>query len=64
VLWRPASPAPGVEDPFGADVLPLASVSPAAVNLQPGSRTLGAEDTIIGLVGTIKDAEQHHSGSA
>jgi len=54
-----------VEDPFGADVLPLASVSPdAAVNLQPGSRTLGAEDTIIGLVGTINDAEQHHSGSA
>jgi hypothetical protein len=54
-----------VEEPFGADVLPLASVDPdGAVNLQPGSRSLGSEDTIIGLVGTINDAEQQPSGSA
>ncbi|MCZ6444716.1 MAG: cation:proton antiporter [Planctomycetota bacterium] len=49
-----------VEAPIGADVLPLAAVSPdGAVNLQPGSRTPGREDTIIGLVGTSTDAEQH-----
>jgi hypothetical protein len=47
-----------VENPIGADVLPLASVSPdGAVNLQPGSRTPGAEDTIIGLVGSSNKAE-------
>jgi NhaP-type Na+/H+ or K+/H+ antiporter len=49
-----------VEDPNGADVLPLASVSPdGAVNLQPGSRTPGGDDTIIGLVGASTNAEQH-----
>jgi hypothetical protein len=54
-----------VTDANGADVLPLAAVSPdGAVNLQPGSRTPGAEDTIIGLVGTTNDAEQQPSGSA
>jgi hypothetical protein len=54
-----------VEDPFGAGVLPLASVSPdGAVNLQPGSGSLGAEDTIIGLVGATNNAEQQPSGTA
>jgi hypothetical protein len=54
-----------VEDPSGADVLPLASVSPdGAVNLKPGSRSIGAKDTIFGLVGATNDAEQQPSGSA
>jgi NhaP-type Na+/H+ or K+/H+ antiporter len=54
-----------VEDPSGADVLLLASVSPdGAVNLQPGSGSLGAEDTIIGLVGATNNAEQQPSGTA
>jgi hypothetical protein len=49
-----------VANPIGADVLPLASVSPdGAVNLQPGIRTPGGDDTIIGLVGASTDAEQH-----
>jgi hypothetical protein len=49
-----------VANPISADVLPLASVSPdGVVNLQPGSRTPGGEDTIIGLVGASTDAEQH-----
>jgi hypothetical protein len=54
-----------VEDPSGADVPPLASVGPdATVNLKPDSRSIGTEDTIIGLVGTINDTEHQLSGGA
>ena len=48
-----------VEDDTGTDVLLLATVSPdGATNLQPGIRSPGSEDTIIGLVGSVNDAEQ------
>jgi NhaP-type Na+/H+ or K+/H+ antiporter len=46
-----------VEDDTGADLLPLAAVSPdGTANLQPGSRSPGADDTIIALVGASNDA--------
>jgi hypothetical protein len=47
-----------VEDDTGADVLPLAAVSPdGSANLQPGSRSPGTDDTIIGLVSPPSHAE-------
>jgi hypothetical protein len=42
-----------VDDAAGTDVLLLAAVSPdGSANLQPGTRSPGTEDTIIGLVGS------------
>ena len=46
-----------IDDPTGADVLPLAAVSSdGTVNLQPGDHTPGPEDTVIALVGPTKTA--------
>jgi NhaP-type Na+/H+ or K+/H+ antiporter len=48
-----------VEDSIGAEVLLLASVGPdGAANLQPGSRSVGPQDTTIALVDNIDNAEQ------
>ena len=47
-----------IEDDTDAEVLPLAAVSPDGIaNLQPGSRTPGADDTLIGLVGAPSHAQ-------
>jgi len=47
-----------IEDDTDAEVRPLAAVSPEGIaNLQPGSRTPGADDTLIGLVGAPSHAQ-------
>jgi NhaP-type Na+/H+ or K+/H+ antiporter len=48
-----------VDGPLGTDAIPLAAVAPdGTVNLQPGARTPGDEDTLIALAGPAAKGDQ------